>query len=57
MIVTIAPTFLGAGGVDITPKRSLEVENEVSFENITWMPLGQDMVMAGVINRVVAAPT
>lgn len=57
MIVTVAPTFLGAGGVDIAPTRSVEDKNEVRLESVTWMPLGQDVVMAGVIKNLAEAPT
>jgi 2,5-diamino-6-(ribosylamino)-4(3H)-pyrimidinone 5'-phosphate reductase len=49
VIVTIAPTYLGAGGVDVAPRRSVETENEVTLGDIKWVPLGQDVVMAGFI--------
>jgi 2,5-diamino-6-(ribosylamino)-4(3H)-pyrimidinone 5'-phosphate reductase len=49
VIVTIAPTCLGAGGVDVSPRRSVDTENEVNLKDVRWIPLGQDVVMAGVI--------
>ena len=50
VIVTIAPTYLGAGGVHVAPRRSKEMENEVRLKDIKWIPLSQDVVMAGFIN-------
>lgn len=49
VIVTVAPTYLGAGGVDVSPRRSVDAENEVNLKDVRWIPLGQDVVMAGVI--------
>ena len=49
VIVTVAPTYLGAGGVDISPKRTIQAGNEVNLRDVKWMPMGQDVVMAGVI--------
>ena len=49
VIVTIAPTYLGAGGVDVAPQRSIETQNEVKLRDVKWLPLGQDVVMAGFI--------
>lgn len=49
VIVTIAPTYLGAGGVDIAPIRSLKAQNEVNLSGVKWIPLGQDVVMAGIL--------
>ena len=51
VIVTIAPTYLGDGGVDVAPKRSLEAENEVHLQGVKWLPLGQDIVMTGFIKN------
>lgn len=49
VIVTIAPTYLGAGGVNIAPRRSVETENEANLKDVRWIPLGQDVVMVGKI--------
>ena len=47
--MTIAPTYLGAGGVDIAPTRSLKSQNEVNLSGVKWIPLGRDVVMAGIL--------
>ena len=47
VIVTIAPTYLGSGGVVVAPPRSKQDENEARLSGITWIPFGQDVVMAG----------
>jgi 2,5-diamino-6-(ribosylamino)-4(3H)-pyrimidinone 5'-phosphate reductase len=47
VIVTIAPTYLGSGGVVVAPPRSLQDENEARLSGVTWIPFGQDVVMAG----------
>lgn len=47
VIVTIAPTYLGSGGVVVAPPRSVQDENEARLSDVTWIPFGQDVVMAG----------
>ena len=47
VIVTIAPTYLGSGGVVVAPPRSMPDENEARLSQTTWIPFGQDVVMAG----------
>jgi 2,5-diamino-6-(ribosylamino)-4(3H)-pyrimidinone 5'-phosphate reductase len=47
VIVTIAPTYLGSGGVVVVPPRSKPDENEARLRGVTWIPFGQDVVMAG----------
>ena len=47
VIVTIAPTYLGSGGVVVAPPRSISNENEARLSGVTWIPFGQDVVMAG----------
>jgi 2,5-diamino-6-(ribosylamino)-4(3H)-pyrimidinone 5'-phosphate reductase len=47
VIVTIAPTYLGSGGVVVAPPRSVQDENEARLREVTWIPYGQDVVMAG----------
>ena len=49
VIVTIAPTYLGVGGVTVSPPRTAPIENEVMLKGITWIPFGEDIVMAGQI--------
>ncbi len=47
VIVTIAPTYLGSGGVVVAPPRSVQDENEARLDEVTWIPFGQDVVVAG----------
>jgi 2,5-diamino-6-(ribosylamino)-4(3H)-pyrimidinone 5'-phosphate reductase len=47
VIVTVAPTYLGSGGVVVAPPRSVQDENEARLNGVTWIPFGQDVVMAG----------
>jgi len=51
VIVTIAPTYLGSGGVVVAPPRSKADENEARLREVTWIPFGQDVVMAGRLAR------
>lgn len=46
VIVTIAPTWLGRGGVQVCPKKSsgLPVPR---LKNVKWIPLGEDAVLCG----------
>ncbi|RDW70101.1 hypothetical protein BP5796_08498 [Coleophoma crateriformis] len=50
VIVTIAPTYLGDGGVVVSPPRSNATQNEARLTQVRWFPLGQDVVMAGKIH-------
>ena len=47
VVVTIAPTYLGQGGVVVAPPRTTMDRNEVRLKDVKWLPLGQDVVMAG----------
>ncbi|KAE9374698.1 hypothetical protein N431DRAFT_438112 [Stipitochalara longipes BDJ] len=47
VVVTIAPTYLGSGGAVVAPPRSVSDENEARLSGVTWIPFGQDVVMAG----------
>lgn len=51
IIITIAPTYLGSGGVVVAPPRSVVDQNEAFLHGITWVPMGQDIVMAGRLQR------
>jgi 2,5-diamino-6-(ribosylamino)-4(3H)-pyrimidinone 5'-phosphate reductase len=51
VIVTIAPTYLGAGGVVVAPQRTTVDRNEARLRDVKWLPLGQDVVMAGRLQR------
>ncbi|KAF4637639.1 hypothetical protein G7Y89_g440 [Cudoniella acicularis] len=46
LIVTIAPTYLGTGGVVVSPFRSVTERNEAILEDVKWLPYGKDVVMA-----------
>lgn len=54
VIVTIAPTWLGQGGVVVCPPRRNDDEGEpvpaVRLEGAKWVPLGEDVVLCGKIN-------
>jgi 2,5-diamino-6-(ribosylamino)-4(3H)-pyrimidinone 5'-phosphate reductase len=54
-IVTIAPTYLGTGGVSVCPSRKTDAEGTpipaVRFQDVRWQPLGEDVVMCGRLNN------
>ena len=51
VIVTIAPTYLGRGGVVVSPERRTDETGSfraaVKFTDVKWQPLGEDVVMCG----------
>ncbi|KAI0192484.1 dihydrofolate reductase-like domain-containing protein [Astrocystis sublimbata] len=50
VIVTIAPTWLGQGGVTVCPPRTRGADAPVArLSNTTWLPLGDDVVLCGKI--------
>ncbi|CAI7653600.1 unnamed protein product [Penicillium crustosum] len=53
VIVTIAPTWLGEGGVVVSPARRFdEGGNAISaarLKNVKWYPFGEDVVLCGQI--------
>ena len=51
IIVTIAPTYLGKGGVAVSPNRTGSV-NEARLEVVKWIAMGQDVVMAGLLKEL-----
>jgi 2,5-diamino-6-(ribosylamino)-4(3H)-pyrimidinone 5'-phosphate reductase len=48
VIVTIAPIYLGSGGVVVTPPRTYPHKTEVVLpkQSVRWLPFGKDIVMA-----------
>ncbi|KAK1759370.1 2,5-diamino-6--4-pyrimidinone 5'-phosphate reductase [Echria macrotheca] len=55
VIVTIAPTWLGKGGVVVSPERTTDADGQpappIRLTNIKWIPLGEDVVVCGEILR------
>jgi 2,5-diamino-6-(ribosylamino)-4(3H)-pyrimidinone 5'-phosphate reductase len=51
VIVTIAPTYLGTGGVLVSPQRTDSEKNEARLEKIAWVPAGEDIVMLGTLKK------
>ncbi|KAJ5740172.1 hypothetical protein N7493_000044 [Penicillium malachiteum] len=53
VIITIAPTWLGQGGVVVSPARRFDGEgNSISaarLRNVKWHPFGEDVVLCGHI--------
>ncbi|KAG5949561.1 hypothetical protein E4U60_003707 [Claviceps pazoutovae] len=51
VIVTIAPTWLGRGGVVVSPNRVHDAEGQpcaaARLSGVSWLPLGEDVVMCG----------
>jgi 2,5-diamino-6-(ribosylamino)-4(3H)-pyrimidinone 5'-phosphate reductase len=51
VIVTIAPVWLGQGGVVVSPARSDERKAAVRLADVSWKQFGQDVVMCGKIQQ------
>ncbi|KAI6383158.1 hypothetical protein MCOR25_000343 [Pyricularia grisea] len=53
VIVTIAPTWLGQGGVVVSPAREVDESGNpkaaLRLANISWQPLGDDVILCGQI--------
>ncbi len=53
VIVTIAPTWLGQGGVVVSPKRNFDEGGEpipaARLTGVMWYPLGEDVVLCGKV--------
>lgn len=49
VIITIAPTFLGQGGVAVAPRKAPggEATNAAWLQNTSWRKFGNDMVLCG----------
>ena len=59
-IVTIAPTYLGMGGVGVCPNRKVASDGTpvpaVRFRGVSWNPLGEDVVMCGHLSDAPETP-
>ncbi|KAL4916933.1 dihydrofolate reductase-like domain-containing protein [Aspergillus aurantiobrunneus] len=55
VIVTIAPTWLGQGGVVVSPKRRLDERGTAiaasRLKGVKWHPFGEDVVLCGRIGQ------
>ncbi|KAI0509343.1 dihydrofolate reductase-like domain-containing protein [Xylaria bambusicola] len=51
VIVTIAPIWLGQGGVAVSPPRANADRPVARLSDTMWMPLGADVVLCGKIAR------
>ncbi|EHA47293.1 riboflavin biosynthesis protein Rib7 [Pyricularia oryzae 70-15] len=53
VIITIAPTWLGQGGVVVSPAREVDESGNpkaaLRLTNLSWHPLGDDVVLCGQI--------
>lgn len=53
IIVTVAPTYLGRGGVGVSPDSKLDQEGKpnaaLNPRDVKWTPLGQNVIMCGKI--------
>ena len=54
VVVTIAPTYLGKGGVGVHPAPKHDTAGRpqpaVRFQDVRWQPLGEDIVMCGKLS-------
>ncbi|KAI2486994.1 RibD Pyrimidine reductase [Pyrenophora tritici-repentis] len=53
VIVTIAPTWLGKGGVQVCPDGGRERLPMTRLRYVKWIPLGEDVVLCGEPNRLI----
>lgn len=51
VIVTIAPTWLGRGGVQVCPDGGTDRLPVTRLKNVKWVPLGEDVVLCGRPNK------
>ncbi|KAK0672323.1 dihydrofolate reductase-like domain-containing protein [Cercophora samala] len=49
VIITIAPTWLGKGGVVVSPSRQEGQTSQLRLRDISWQPHGEDVVLCGRI--------
>ncbi|KAK0620378.1 riboflavin biosynthesis protein RibD domain-containing protein [Immersiella caudata] len=55
VIITIAPTWLGQGGVVVSPERTVDANGSprppARLTEVEWHPLGEDIVLCGKLQR------
>ncbi|KAK4671125.1 2,5-diamino-6-(ribosylamino)-4(3H)-pyrimidinone 5'-phosphate reductase [Podospora pseudoanserina] len=51
VIITIAPTWLGKGGVVVSPSRQQGQTSQLKLRDVSWQPHGEDVVLCGRILR------
>jgi 2,5-diamino-6-(ribosylamino)-4(3H)-pyrimidinone 5'-phosphate reductase len=51
VIITTAPVWLGKGGVTVCPTRNAAFVEAGRLKNVKWLPMGEDVVMAGKFGR------
>lgn len=54
VIITIAPTWLGQGGVVVSPERVHDNNNQATaaarLKDVKWKQLGDDVILCGRLN-------
>lgn len=60
VIITTAPKYLGRGGVMVSPQMrhdgSGKPQAVTEFKNVSWNPLGEDIIMCGKIGQIEEGP-
>ncbi|KAL2866811.1 RibD family protein [Aspergillus lucknowensis] len=55
IIVTIAPTYLGSGGVGVSPDSKRDAQGKpnaaLNPRDVKWVPMGQNVIMCGKIRK------
>ncbi|KAL4803898.1 dihydrofolate reductase-like domain-containing protein [Aspergillus unguis] len=61
IIVTIAPTYLGSGGVGVSPDSKRDAQGKpnaaLNPTDVKWVPMGQNVIMCGKIRSGQLAPS
>lgn len=60
VIVTVAPTYLGKAGVDVSPDPKVDDSGRpiapVRLRDVKWQPMGEDVIMCGKLRNPPPAP-
>ncbi|KAL3460571.1 dihydrofolate reductase-like domain-containing protein [Aspergillus heterothallicus] len=60
IIVTIAPTYLGSGGVGVSPDSKRDAQGKpnaaLNPRDVKWVPMGQNVIMCGKIRTAPPQP-